>query len=113
MKYTSGDEDVDNFIRQTIISARRSYDYLEFIPYENFKDIKKLGEGGFAIASLATRTNCLKGHFEWDDEAKKYIRKSWPDYHIALKAFHNKPNIAASFLNEVSILFIYLFCNLY
>ncbi|RGB29549.1 kinase-like domain-containing protein [Rhizophagus diaphanus] len=101
LKNPSGDEDIDNFIRETITSARRSYDYLEFIPYENFKDIKKIGEGGFAVASLATRTNCLKGHFEWDEVAKKYVRHSYKDYRIALKSFRNRPNIAKEFLNEI------------
>ncbi|CAG8651481.1 730_t:CDS:2 [Ambispora leptoticha] len=99
--WTSGDKNLDDFIKQTIIDARRSYDYLEWIPYENFKNIKLIGRGGFATAYFATRTNCLKGHFTWDAKEKKYVREHFPDYDIALKCYHDRDNIAADFLNEV------------
>lgn len=101
--WTSGDVDLDNFIKKTIIDAKRSYDYLEWIPFENFKDIKEIGQGGFATAYLATRTNCLEGHFEWDKKLNKYVRNTWHDYQVALKAFHNKPDISKTFLNEIKI----------
>jgi hypothetical protein len=101
--WTSGDVDLDNFIKKTIIDARRSYDYLEWIPFENFKDKKEIGKGGFATAYLATRTNCLKGHFEWDEKKHKYVRNSFKNYPVALKAFHNTHDISKTFLNEVSI----------
>ncbi|RHZ48457.1 hypothetical protein Glove_551g63 [Diversispora epigaea] len=99
--WTSDYKGLDDFIKETIIHARRSYDYLEWIPFENFKDIKKIGQGGFATVYSAIRTNCLKGHFEWDEKAKKYVRKSWGDYRVALKSFRNVSGIAETFLNEI------------
>ncbi|CAG8450995.1 3276_t:CDS:2 [Funneliformis mosseae] len=98
---TSGDKNLDEFIRKTITDARRSYDYFEWIPFENFKDIKQIGRGGFATAYSATRTNCRKGHFDWDEKTKKYVRGSWKNYKVALKSFHNTPDIASTFLNEI------------
>jgi len=92
---------LDDFIKKTIIDARRSYDYLEWIPFENFKDIKKIGRGGFATAYLATRTKCLTGHFVWDNKNNKYVRNNWRNYPVVLKAFHNKPDISKTFLNEI------------
>lgn len=99
--WTSGYKDLDDFIIKIIKSALRSYDYLEWIPFENFKVIKKIGEGGFATAYLATRINCLKGHFTWDAEKKQYFRESYKDYDIALKCFHNREDVAEAFLNEI------------
>ncbi|CAG8627999.1 3517_t:CDS:2 [Cetraspora pellucida] len=100
--WTSGDEKLDNYIKKTIIDARRSYDYLEFIPFENFKDIEIIGKGGFATAFSAIRTNCLEGHFTWDVKENKYFRKSYCDYRIALKYFHKID--AEAFLNECMML---------
>ncbi|CAI2164299.1 11160_t:CDS:2 [Funneliformis geosporum] len=99
--WTSGDKNLDDFIKKTITDARRSYDYLEWIPFENFKVIKQIGRGGFATAFLANRTNCRTGHFEWDEKAKKYFRGKYKDYRVALKSFHNTPDIASTFLNEI------------
>src|SRR3954452_8589310 len=100
--WTSGDADLDNVIKKTIVDAKRSYDYLEWIPFENFKDIVKIGQGGFATAYKATRIKCLTGHFVWDEKKHKYVRNSAKEYRVVLKAFHNNPDIVKTFLNEVS-----------
>jgi hypothetical protein len=111
-KWTSNDKDLDDFIKKTIIDAKRSYDYLEWIPFKNFEIIKEIGRGGFATAYLATRTNCLTGHFKWDEKANKYARNKSDNYQVALKAFHNKTGVAKTFLNEVSyITIVYYIIN--
>ncbi|CAG8632546.1 11418_t:CDS:2 [Ambispora gerdemannii] len=46
---------------------------------------------------------CPPCHFEWNNKDKKYFRESWKDYPIALKFFHNTPDIAATFLNEIKV----------
>src|ERR1043166_6617697 len=46
--WTSGNDEIDNFIKDTIYSAKYSNDKLEWIPFDRFEDIKQIGEGGFA-----------------------------------------------------------------
>ncbi len=47
---SSGDKKLDEMIRNTQLEAKGfdSLYYIEWIPYDDLKDIKKIGEGGFA-----------------------------------------------------------------
>ena len=54
--WTSENSEIDNFIKDTIYNAK-NYRYgngkyhpllLEWVPFDKFEDIKKIGEGGFA-----------------------------------------------------------------
>src|ERR1043165_8274167 len=55
--WTSNNPEIDKFIKDTIYNAKSNYDYyqrvyypifLEWAPFDRFKDIKQIGEGGFA-----------------------------------------------------------------
>ena len=49
--WSSGNSDIDEFIKDTIYNAKRSDNYplfLEWVPFDRFEDIKPIGEGGFA-----------------------------------------------------------------
>src|ERR1043166_463723 len=57
--WTSGNSEIDNFIKDTIYNAKLDYFYhndekvyyprfLEWVPFDIFEDIKQIGEGGFA-----------------------------------------------------------------
>src|SRR5437016_1516741 len=49
--WTSGNETIDELIKRTQLESKY-YDnscYLQWIPYDDLKDIEKIGEGGFAI----------------------------------------------------------------
>jgi hypothetical protein len=46
-KWTSGNKDIDNFIQNIQISTIGSNQAVEWIPFSEFTDIKKIGEGGF------------------------------------------------------------------
>jgi hypothetical protein len=54
--WTSGNNDVDKFIRDTIYDARNdtSTKFLEWVPFDRFKDINQIGVGGFAKVYSAT-----------------------------------------------------------
>src|SRR3954465_7885940 len=57
--WTSGNNDIDKFIKGTIYDARNateSYDaeFLEWVPFDRFEEIKQIGEGGFAKVYSAT-----------------------------------------------------------
>src|SRR5207253_504870 len=48
--WSSKNSEIDEIIKSTQLQAKE-YDnshYLQWIPYEEFKDIEKIGEGGFA-----------------------------------------------------------------
>ncbi|RIA90122.1 hypothetical protein C1645_823737, partial [Glomus cerebriforme] len=55
--WTSENNDIDEFIKDTIYSAKIDSGYpifLEWVPFDRFKDIKQIGEGGFAKVYSAT-----------------------------------------------------------
>ncbi|POG70101.1 kinase-like domain-containing protein [Rhizophagus irregularis DAOM 181602=DAOM 197198] len=111
--WTSGNNGIDEFIKDTIYNAKYSDDYeddnypyiplfLEWVPFDRFKDVKQIGEGGFAKVYSAT----------WIDGKADYKRqndKSWKkEEHkpikVALKKLNDSQNISANYLNEIKTL---------
>jgi hypothetical protein len=107
--WTSGNSDIDEFIKNTIYNAKYSDDddddyeddyplFLEWISYDKFKDIEKIGEGGFAKVYSAI----------WIDGKAIYTRYngSWnrrePEpIKVALKKLVGSQNMSDEYLNEV------------
>src|SRR5436190_14391025 len=52
-KWTSGNKEIDEFIQKFQLNATCSQEVLEWIPYENFSDIKYLAKGGFCTVHKA------------------------------------------------------------
>src|SRR6266498_3033303 len=53
--WASGNNDIDKFIKDTIYDARNDdYNFLEWVPFDRFEDIKQIGVGGFAKVYSAT-----------------------------------------------------------
>ncbi|CAB4485824.1 unnamed protein product [Rhizophagus irregularis] len=111
--WTSGNNGIDEFIKDTIYNAKYSDDYeddnypyiplfLEWVPFDRFKDVKQIGEGGFAKVYSAT----------WIDGKAEYKRqndKSWKKEElkpikVALKKLNDSQNISANYLNEIKTL---------
>ena len=66
----------------------------EWIPYNQFSNIKKIGKGGFSTVFSAM----------WKDGPLYYNKKEYTrDSHkaVALKQLHNSQNISNKFLSEV------------
>jgi hypothetical protein len=107
--WTSGNNDIDKFIKDTIYNAKRRYKngyplFLEWVPFDKFTDIKQIGEGGFAKVYSAT----------WIDGNAKYTKKyyywekSKPEpMKVALKRLNGSQNISVEYLNEVYYLFLH------
>ncbi|CAB5388837.1 unnamed protein product [Rhizophagus irregularis] len=95
--WTSGNEKIDNFI-QTMQSAIRSWNdiIIEWIPYNQFNDIKEIGKGGFATVNLAI---WIDGPLKYNKEKREWDRI--PNQKVALKRLHNSQNITRNFLSEV------------
>jgi len=96
---SSGNKKFDEIIRSTQLEAKGfdSHYYIEWIPYDDLKNIEKIGEGGFATV--------YKG--EWLN-GPKFVRNNKRYYYrygfVALKKLENSQNISDEFLKEVNIL---------
>src|SRR5437763_2098411 len=110
-EWTSGNSEIDHFIKDTIYNAEYSRIYvyplfLEWVPFDRFEDIKQIGEGGFAKVYSA----------KWIDGPSRYKqyngnwKKSKPEpTDVALKRLNGSQNMSAEYLNEVNFIII-LFC---
>ena len=96
--WTSGNEKIDNFIQgmQLKIDSSRNTVF-EWIPYNQFSDIKEIGRGGIATVYSAIWKD---GLLKYDNDYKEYTRIS-SNQKVALKYLHNSQNINDEFLNEV------------
>ncbi|PKK69304.1 hypothetical protein RhiirC2_850816 [Rhizophagus irregularis] len=95
--WTSGNEKIDNFIRKEQIKINSKSDDIvfEWIPYDQFNDIKEINEDSFfGIYSAIWKYGPLR----WDGSNNKYSRKL--DKEIILIYLHNLKSIN-EFLNEV------------
>src|SRR5581483_1034114 len=52
--WTSGNQNIDKFIKNTMCNARGKDVFLEWVPFDMFTDIKQIGQGGFAKVFSAT-----------------------------------------------------------
>ncbi|CAB4440461.1 unnamed protein product [Rhizophagus irregularis] len=67
----------------------------EWIPYDQFDNIKEIGKGGFSTVYSAIWKNGLLYY----DNTKQWKRK--PNTKVALKCLHNSQNSLDEFINEV------------
>ena len=98
--WTSGNEKIDSFIQEMQLNIDDCDDIiLEWIPYNQFSDIKEIGKGGFStVYSAIWKEGPLEYKYKYEEY--KYLRKS--NYKVALKClYNNSQNITNKFLNEV------------
>ncbi|RGB30799.1 kinase-like domain-containing protein [Rhizophagus diaphanus] len=95
--WTSGNKDIDEFIQQSQLNAVYYRKYLEWMPFENFKDITYITRGGFGKIYSA---EWPEGNiYSWDIENQKWYKIS--DTKVALKSLDNSSCISTEFLNEI------------
>ena len=104
--WTSGNPDIDNFIKDTMYNARdNESDFLEWVPFDRFTDIKEVGEGGFAKVYSAT---WIDGKLKYEKVDGSWKKKEPEPKKVALKRLNGSQNMSAEYLNEVC-LYIYIF----
>src|ERR1043165_5983068 len=107
--WTSGNSEIDNFIKDTIYNAKY-YDgyplFIEWVRFDRFEDIKQIGEGGFAKVYSA---KWIDGQTIYENQVGGSWIKSEPKpIIVALKRLNGSQNMSADYLNEVFlIIFIY------
>ena len=97
---TSENEKIDNFIQEMQLKINNAYDIVfEWIPYNQFSEIKEIGRGGFATVYSAIWKD---SPLSYDKDNEVYARNTFKsNYEVALKCLHNSQNITNEFLNEV------------
>ncbi|EXX67838.1 hypothetical protein RirG_110720 [Rhizophagus irregularis DAOM 197198w] len=88
--WTSKNEKIDNFIQE------KQLEFLpfEWIPYNQFYEVKKVNENNLAIVYLAK----WKEYLYWDGPDGKYSKNL--NTSVTLKCFHNSQNNIDQLLNE-------------
>ena len=95
--WTSGNEKIDNFIQEMQLKIKQYDDIVfEWIPYNQFSDIKEIGRGGFATVYSAIWKD---GPLEHNRNNAEYTRNS--DYKATLNCLQYSQNITNEFLNEI------------
>ncbi|RHZ75521.1 hypothetical protein Glove_213g131 [Diversispora epigaea] len=90
----SGNINIDNFIKGTQTSKNSIDDsILEWIPFKEFKDVKKIGQGGFS--QIFTAVWKINSGINERGTVRRVRRK------IVLKVLNNSQNIDTEFLNEL------------
>ncbi|RHZ58653.1 hypothetical protein Glove_372g27 [Diversispora epigaea] len=98
--WTSGNEKIDKFIQDAQLNADYFSDVIEWIPYDQFKDVKQIGKGGFGTIHYAMWIN--ESINKWDTKNQKWKRND--NREVALKKFDNFVNFD-DVLNEMEIHF--------
>ena len=95
---TSGNEKIDNFIQEMQLKIDSYYNIIfEWIPYNQFDDIKEIGKDGFVIVYSAIWKN---GPLYYCLYKKEYERKLG-NKKVTLKSLYNSQNITNDLLNKV------------
>ncbi|GBC01078.1 hypothetical protein RclHR1_04060006 [Rhizophagus clarus] len=95
--WTSGSEKINNLIQKMQLKINKCDDVIfEWIPYDEFDNIKEVGKGGFATVYSAIWKN---GPLEYDCYKKIYQRNNYKK--VALKCLYNSQSITDEFLNEI------------
>ncbi|EXX61000.1 hypothetical protein RirG_174750 [Rhizophagus irregularis DAOM 197198w] len=94
VNWTSGDKTIDHFIQETQLKIDPTDLVFEWIPYDQFNDVEKIGEDNFAAVYLA----------KWEDgpliwNSVKYTRDS--SKAITLIRIYNSQIMVDDFLNKV------------
>jgi len=97
----SGNKVIDDFIKYTLINGDKLAGKMEFVPYDRFKNIEFIAEGGFSKIYKATWVDgSIRG---WNNEKQSYNRNE--DTAVVLKRLNNSKGITSKELNEVNILY--------
>jgi hypothetical protein len=95
--WTSGNKKIDESIQEMQLKINKYSDIIvEWIPYDQFSKINKIGKGGFSIVYSALWKNGPLRYDTNNEELKKKYSIS-----VALKCLFNSQNISNGFLNEV------------
>src|SRR6266540_2049269 len=107
-----GNKIIDDFIKHTQCNRLDDIGKMESVPYDQFKDIEFIAEGGFSKVYKATWIDgpINKNRSGWKTVEQKYRRVA--NKQVALKKLNNSKNITSKELNEVYFILFYFYLML-
>ncbi|RHZ84477.1 hypothetical protein Glove_81g69 [Diversispora epigaea] len=97
--WSSGNVEIDKVIRESQISYQKYYNYrLQWIPYDNFQNIKYIADGGYGSVYSAKLINGIKKYWNFNKQDWKWDFK---DYKVALKEIKDSRHDISKFLKEI------------
>ncbi|RIA94160.1 kinase-like domain-containing protein [Glomus cerebriforme] len=97
--WTGGNDDVDKFLQNIQLSAKNSYQILEWIPYDKFCGVEHVADGGFGKVYKAN----WKGYIShWDMSIHNWKRHGQHKF-VTLKSLNSSRNITLEFINEITL----------
>jgi hypothetical protein len=99
--WTSGNNDIDNFIQDTQLLAHNTSDIshaLEWIPYDRFYNVKYISETKFNKVCIA---NWIDGKISCRSNYDQSWKREDCNMFVTLKSLNNPKNIALEFINKV------------
>ncbi|CAB4433285.1 unnamed protein product [Rhizophagus irregularis] len=96
--WASGNEAIDGFIQEMQLKAFNNHNSIifEWIPYNQFNEIKETGKNSSITAYLAIWRD---GPLYWNEQNKKYTRNS--NMEVVLKCLHNSQKFNEFVINKV------------
>ncbi len=95
--WTSGNESIDRFIQETQLSVQKENQVLEWIPYNEFKNIEYLEKGR---SSTVYKTIWSDGPINyWSNDERKWIRSNHEK--VVIKNLDDFSNLSDETLNKV------------
>ncbi|EXX55968.1 Mkk2p [Rhizophagus irregularis DAOM 197198w] len=94
--WTSGNDDIDNLIKECQVKAICPNKIPEWIPYNEFRNIEYLTEGGCSEIYTAEWIN--GSYDEWDSEEQQF--KRFREQYVVLKRSENVENANQSWFEE-------------
>ncbi|POG77048.1 hypothetical protein GLOIN_2v831375 [Rhizophagus irregularis DAOM 181602=DAOM 197198] len=99
--WTSGNEKIDELIQEMQLKINHDYDTIvEWIPYNQFKDIKEIGRDDSTALYSAIWIDGPLEYNRYSSNKKEWIKK--PNKKVSLKCLYNSQSITNEFLNEVN-----------
>ncbi len=95
--WTSGNEFIDKFIKESQLNVQNEKQILEWIPYNRFKNIEYFDKGGFSTIYKAIWSHGPIAY--WSNNENEWIRVK--DKIVVLKSLDKSSNLNEEFLNEV------------
>jgi len=99
----SGNEIIDEFVKNIQRQATSKSNFIEWVEYNEFKNISFVAEGGFSTVYSATWNNGFI--VDWNIVEPKRCGK----IRVALKRLNNSKDITKEFSNEVIISIIRIY----
>ncbi|RIA89514.1 kinase-like domain-containing protein [Glomus cerebriforme] len=94
--WTSGNDDIDNLIRKCQMETLRPDMIVEWIPYNNFQNIKYLTKGGYS--EIYTADWIDGGYYRWDFEEQQL--KRFGGQKVIIKRLENVENASHNWFEE-------------